>query len=63
MITATERSSLDAFIMEYLTYYNDSTLRGNYKFIPFGYKHESPLYTVGNVDDGKMILLKRFKEI
>jgi len=62
MRTAAESGSLDAFILEYQTYCNDSTLKRQYKFIPFGVRHDSPIYATSNIDDEKMQLLNMFTE-
>lgn len=60
MRTAAESGSLDAFIMEYQTYYNDSSLKNSYIFVPFGERHDSPMYAVGNLSDEQNQLLKLF---
>ena len=60
MRTAAESGSLDAFILEYQTYANDSTLKRDYTFIPFGVRHDSPMYAVDELDNEKQELLKLF---
>jgi Ca-activated chloride channel homolog len=40
--------SLDAFIMEYQTYVNTAVLKTGYRFIPYGFAHDNPLYAVGD---------------
>jgi len=52
--------SLDAFVMEYQTYIKTSELRSGYVFIPFGIRHENPLYAVGNPDEAKIEAMKLF---
>jgi Ca-activated chloride channel family protein len=54
--------SLDAFIMEYQTYANTRALRSGYRFLPFGYAHDNPLYAVGAPDGEKIEALKAFAE-
>ena len=39
--------SLDAFVMEYQTFVKTQALRSGYEFIPFGIRHDNPLYAVG----------------
>lgn len=39
--------SLDAFVMEYQTYARTAELASGYEFIPFGLRHDNPLYLVG----------------
>lgn len=57
---AAESGSLDAFILEYQTYSNDATLKRDYTFIPFGVRHDSPMYVVGNLEDEKSQVLDLF---
>jgi len=52
--------SLDAFVMEYQTYAKTSELQSGYEFIPFGIRHDNPLYAVGNPGPAKMDALKLF---
>ncbi|MBN1499221.1 MAG: VWA domain-containing protein [Spirochaetes bacterium] len=54
--------SLDAFVMEYQTYVNTSSMKRGYEFIPFGIKHENPLYSTGNVSAEKTNVLKLFSQ-
>lgn len=60
MRTAAENGSLDAFILEYQTYFSDSTLKRDYMFIPFGVRHDSPMYAIGNLETDKKQLLDIF---
>ena len=60
MRTAAESGSLDAFIMEYQTYVNDSTLKSKYSFIPFGVPHNNPLYSCGTLSEEKTELVNMF---
>ena len=47
MRNAAANDVLDAFLMEYQGYYNATELR-DYEFIPFGVRHDSPLYVLGD---------------
>ena len=60
MRTAAESGSLDAFIMEYQTYNNDATLKREYKFIPFGVRHDAPMYATSEIDEEQVELLEMF---
>ena len=60
MRTAAESGSLDAFILEYQTYINDSTLKNTYTFVPFGVPHNNPMYSVGSLSEEKSEVLKLF---
>ncbi len=62
MRSAAESGSLDAFILEYQSYINDSTLKRDYNFIPFGVRHDSPMYAIGELSEEKKELLKVFTE-
>jgi Ca-activated chloride channel family protein len=54
--------SLDAFIMEYQTYVNTGVLKSGYRFIPFGFPHDNPLYAIGNPDPDKRAVLSLFAD-
>lgn len=50
---------LDGMIMEYQTYKNDEDL-SKYEFIPFGIRHDNPLYSVGSLSTDKEGALEEF---
>lgn len=52
--------SLDAFVMEYQTFIKTSVLQSGYEFIPFGIRHDNPLYGVGNLSPEKLEALEKF---
>ena len=52
--------SLDAFVMEYQTYAKTPSLKSGYVFVPFGVRHDNPLYAVGRLPAQKMEVLERF---
>ncbi len=52
---------LDGMIMEYQTYVNDDELK-KYEFIPFGIRHDNPLYAVGTLTSDKQNALNKFIE-
>ncbi len=58
---AAKNGVLDAFVMEYQGYHNATELR-DYEFIPFGVRHDSPVYTLGDVTDAQKELTKAFAE-
>jgi len=53
---------LDAFIMEYQTYVNSPDLKNDYVFTPFGFRHDSPIYEIGDLSAEKKEILKKFIE-
>ncbi|MGB8451828.1 MAG: VWA domain-containing protein [Anaerocolumna sp.] len=50
---------LDGMIMEYQTYVNDEEL-SKYEFIPFGIRHDNPIYSVGKLSADKQSVLEEF---
>ncbi|NLD47255.1 MAG: VWA domain-containing protein, partial [Clostridiaceae bacterium] len=52
---------LDGFILEYQTYVNTPELR-QYEFFPFGVRHDSPMYAIGDLSDVKKEILNKFIE-
>ncbi|NLP14880.1 MAG: VWA domain-containing protein [Clostridium sp.] len=53
---------LDGFILEYQTYENIPELKKNYVFTPFGVRHDSPMYAIGNLTNEKKEILNKFIE-
>ena len=51
---------LDGFIMEYQTLFNTPELLNNYVFTPFGVRHDSPVYEIGNLSAEKKEILRQF---
>ncbi len=62
MRESTKSGVLDGFILEYQTYKNTPDLRTGYTFVPFGVRHDSPLYTIGALSQEKKDILKAFAE-
>jgi Ca-activated chloride channel family protein len=48
-------------VMEYQTYVNDDEL-SKYEFIPFGIRHDNPIYAVGALSQDKKAVLDKFTE-
>lgn len=61
MREAAKSGALDAFVLEYQTFVNAADFKG-YVFTPFGVRHDSPLYAVGNVTQEKADIIKKFAE-
>ena len=62
MREAASNGVLQAFLMEYQGYYNATELR-SYQYIPFGVRHDSPLYVVGDqVTAAQKTLAKAFAD-
>jgi Ca-activated chloride channel family protein len=55
-----ESGTLDAFVMEYQTYVQTDSLRSGYEFVPFGVRHDNPLYAVDGATSEQMDVLELF---
>ncbi len=62
MREAAKSGMLDAFVLEYQTYVNTADLKSGYVFTPFGVRHDSPLYAVGDLPQEKLDIIKKFGE-
>ncbi|AIQ14579.1 vWA domain-containing protein [Paenibacillus durus] len=62
MRDAAKTGMLDAFVLEYQTYVNAPDLKSGYVFTPFGVRHDSPLYALGNLPQDKLDMIKKFAE-
>ena len=58
---AAKSGVLDGFILEYQTYMNTPDIR-SYEFTPFGVRHDSPMYAIGELSAEKMKILNKFVE-
>ena len=52
---------LNGLILEYQTYMNAPDIR-SYEFIPFGVRHDNPMYAIGELSADKMKILNKFVE-
>lgn len=50
---------LDGFILEYQTYIN-ADMTSEYVFIPFGARHDNPMYEIGDLSPEKKEILRKF---
>jgi Ca-activated chloride channel family protein len=62
MRDAAKSGALDGFVLEYQTYVNDPKLKSGYVFTPFGVRHDSPLYALGDLSQNKIEILEKFSE-
>ncbi|UVI33225.1 vWA domain-containing protein [Paenibacillus spongiae] len=62
MRDAAKSGMLDGFVLEYQTYVNAADLKNGYVFTPFGVRHDSPLYALGDVPAEKLEIIKKFAE-
>lgn len=61
MREAAQSGSLDGMILENQTYVNEPEL-SDYKFTPFGVRHDNPMYSVGTLSEDKHAVLDSFIE-
>ena len=61
MREAAKSGVLDGFILEYQTFVNTPEIR-SYEFIPFGVRHDSPMYAIGELSAEKKKILSQFVE-
>lgn len=62
MRDAAKSGMLDAFVLEYQTYVNAADLTSGYVFTPFGVRHDSPLYALGDLSKEKLEIIRKFAE-
>lgn len=53
MRESAKSGSLTGMIIEYQLYKNDTDLRTQYEFIPYGVRHDNPLYAIGKLSKDK----------
>ena len=51
---------LDAFVMERQTFDKVDTFRGGWEYVPFGVRHDNPLYAVASASDEKKEMMQAF---
>ncbi len=57
-----DTGTLDTFVMEYQTFVQTDSLQSGFEFIPFGVRHDNPLYAVGDLSPAETETLQRFAE-
>jgi Ca-activated chloride channel family protein len=62
MRDAAKTGKLDAFVLEYQIFANAPELKGSYVFTPFGVRHDSPLYALGDLPQEKLDIIEKFAE-
>ncbi len=55
-----DNGTLDAFVMEWQTFANTDSLRSGFEFIPFGVRHDNPLYAFDSATPGERETLESF---
>ncbi|MBP0726639.1 VWA domain-containing protein [Bacillus sp. RG28] len=62
MREAAKSGALDGFVLEYQSFQNSPDLKDSYVFTPFGLRHDSPLYALGELPKEKLDIIKKFAE-
>lgn len=62
MREAAKTGMLDAFVLEYQTFVNATDFKAGYEFTPFGARHDSPLYALGNLPKEKLDIIQAFSD-
>jgi Ca-activated chloride channel family protein len=62
MREAAKSGMLDGFVLEYQTYVNAADFKSGYVFTPFGVRHDSPLYALGELPQAKLDIIKKFAD-
>ena len=57
-----QAGSLDGFLLEYQTFVNSPDLSSSYVFVPFGVRHDSPIYEIGDLSSIKKQITSKFVE-
>jgi Ca-activated chloride channel family protein len=57
-----DNGTLDTFVMEWQTFANTESLQSGFEFVPFGVRHDNPLYAVGDVTEAERETLDLFAE-
>lgn len=57
-----DTGTLDTFVMEWQTYTNTDSLQSGFEFIPFGARHDNPLYAVGDLSSDQSEALELFAQ-
>ena len=55
-----DTGTLDTFVMEWQTFTNTDSLQSGFEFIPFGVRHDNPLYGVGDLTAAQTETLELF---
>ncbi|MCL2162997.1 MAG: VWA domain-containing protein [Oscillospiraceae bacterium] len=59
---STAAGVLDGFASDYLTYFNSPASTSGYVFIPFGVRHDQPVYEIGDLPAIKKQICEKFLE-
>ncbi|WP_141505348.1 vWA domain-containing protein [Paenibacillus luteus] len=62
MREAAKTGMLDAFVLEYQTFVNATDFKAGYVFTPFGVRHDSPLYALGDLPKAKLDIIQKFAD-
>jgi len=62
MRDAASNNTFTSFILEYQGYFNNLDLKNSYEFLPYGIRHDNPLYAIKGISSDKMDLINQFND-
>jgi Ca-activated chloride channel family protein len=62
MTESAKSGLLDGFVFEYQQFQNSPDISKNYVFTPFGARHDSPVYILGDISPARRAILHQFLE-
>ena len=62
MIKFVENGMINSFVIDHQTFLTNETLKNSFVFIPFGVRHDYPIYKMASTDDSKKEVLEAFSE-
>lgn len=57
-----DTGTLDTFVLEWQTFSNTDSLQSGFEFVPFGVRHDNPLYAVGDLTAAETETLELFAD-
>jgi Ca-activated chloride channel family protein len=57
-----DTGTLDTFVLEWQTFANTESLQSGFEFVPFGVRHDNPLYAVGDLTAAETETLELFAQ-
>jgi Ca-activated chloride channel family protein len=57
-----DTGTLDTFVLEWQTFANTDSLQSGFEFVPFGVRHDNPLYAVGDLTPAETETLELFAD-
>lgn len=62
MIKSVKAGMINSFVIDHQSFLTNDALKNNFVFIPFGVRHDYPLFKMENTEDSKVEVLEAFAE-